>query len=378
MEDKKTRRSYLKNAAAVGTVSIISMSSVTAGASASDPDEYIRQLVEEHGQFRINRGLVVSKSGKKIADTAGNRLSKNLDPDIGSVKLVQPLKFEDGYTTRTETGLELDSTQKTAIESEDSVPSGSAVLVSKVEDEEFKEDFSFETVRKKAEKAKEEAQSIDIERKPSASDISPADISGDTTMTSSDDGTEELDHGLPILNSVGANYKTSDNRCGVAQRSTYLTLNASATAEVYSTESVDSDFSDTTVTFSGDILGVISSIGMGGYVTAEGFVRDTSTGDEDSTLLMDANVGVAKLPFVNGGDVDAEFGPGDGTVGNQSYLDYELDTDLQSGEADIGVRMKVVFNGLKGGVTQTNFMPAKESYQPPNLGTEFYSIEIDT
>lgn len=177
---------------------------------------------------------------------------------------------------------------------------------------------------------------------------------------------------------MGANYKKSDNRCGVAQRSAYLSVDSSATAEVYNTEYVGSDFSNVTITFSGDILGSISSVGMSGYITAEGFVRDISTGDEDSTLLMDANVGVVQLPFVWNGNVDAQFGPNDGTVGDQPYLDYELNTDLQSGEAAIGVRMKVVFNGLKGGVTQTNFMPAKQSYQAPNLGTEFYSIEIDT
>lgn len=390
-QDEKTRRNYLKNAGAIGTASIIGMSSATAAASTSNPGEYIQKLVDKHGNFKIKRGQIVSKDGEKIADTAGNRLDENgekitednkkqfsQDHDLGSVKLVQPLQFEDGYKTRTETGLELDSSQESAIKSEDSTPSGSAVLINKVESEEFKEEFSFKTIRRKSKKAKEEARDISIEPQSSPPNISPEYINGDTFLTSSDDGTEELDNSLPILNSVGANYKTSDNRCGVAQRSVYLTVNSSATAEVYNTEYVGSDISNATITFSGDILGSISSVGMGGYITAEGFVRDTSTGDEDSTLLMDANVGVVQLPFVWNGNVDAQFGPDDGTVGDQPYLDYELNTDLQSGEAAIGVRMKVVFNGLKGGVTQTNFMPAKQSYQAPNLGTEFYSIEIDT
>lgn len=210
-QNEETRRKYLKNAGAIGTASIIGMSSATAAASTSNPSKHLQKLVDKHGSFKIKRGHIMSKDGEKIADTAGNRLDENgkkvtedekkqlsQDYDLGSVKLVQPLQFEDGYKTRTETGLELDSDQESAIKSEDSTPSGSAVLVNKVKGEEFKEEFSFKTIRSKAEKAKEEARDINIEPQSSPSDISPEYISGDTFLTSSDDGTEELDNGLPI------------------------------------------------------------------------------------------------------------------------------------------------------------------------------------
>lgn len=379
-EPNKTRRNYLKGIATSSAIAAFGTTAVTADSSPNGPAKAVQKLVDEHGEFRVGRGIIVSSSGKKIADTAGNRLSDTEIPDIGSVKLVQPLNFEDGHTTRAETELELSKAQTEDVEAADSSPSGSAVLVSRVSNSEYREEFEFSTLREKAESAREEALSMEISRDAGSStdSIEPAAISIPGTISDADDGTEQLDNGIPIINSVGANYKEGDNRCGVAQRSAYLTVNSSATAEVFKEAFVLSDVSDVTVTFSGDILGVISSVGMGGYVIAEGFVRDTSEESEDSTLLMDANVGVAQLPYVAGGNVDASFGPDEGTVGDQPYLDYELTTDIQTGYVDIGVRMKVAFNGLKAGVTQTNFMPAKEAYQPPNLGTEFFSISLDT
>jgi hypothetical protein len=374
-----TRRSAIQTLAVAGSVPVIGTSvSASGGGKNSDIEDYIHKLIDRHGNFEIGRGWFLDNN-EIIVDTAGNRYSgdsRNYTPD--SVRFIQRLHFEDGYRTLVETRLELDSEQTAAVMSSDQNPSGTASLVNKVEGKEFQNEFDFETYERKAQEAAEEVSSIPTSPTTSSSTSEgPSASSSYWTTYRSDDGTEDLDHGLPVLNSVGANYKTGDNRCGVAQRSAYLTLNAGATAEVYRTEYFSDDMSDATVTYTGDIQGVISSIGMGGFVQAEGFVRNTDTGNEASTLLMNANVGIAELPFVTGnGDVDGRFGPGNGAVGDQSYLNYELNTDIESGTVEIGVRMKVAFNGLKGGVTQTNFMPARQWQQPKGLGTEFSSITI--
>jgi len=384
LNDETTRRNVIRGMVAAGTVSAFGTATASSRrrrkTSAAGAPEAMRELVEEHGPFQVRKGVFVD-DGERVVDTAGERYSgysEGAKPD--SVHFIQKLRFDDGYRTEVATKLELDDEQVVSALSEDESPSGAGELVNTIEGDEFRKEFEFESLREKTEKAKAELSDTSIEREVDTTEVRASDISGDTWSTSEAEyGSTDIDNGIPIINSVGANYKESDARCGVSQRSAYLTFEASASAEVYNSEYLDYlNAGDITATFEGNIKGVISSIGMGGYVQAEGFVRNVSTNNEESTLLMDADVGVAEIPFVTGnGDVDSDFGPDSGTVGDQSYLDYDLDMDLDSGIIDVGVRMNVAFNGLKGGVTQTNFMPQEQWYQPPNLGTEYDTITID-
>ncbi|WP_143825099.1 hypothetical protein [Natrinema ejinorense] len=371
-----TRRDAIKGIVTVSTTMVGTASAKSKNGSELDPQEHIKKLIEKHGTLRIGRGYFLNDEDEVIVDTTGKRYSAfDQDYEMDMVKFHQHLHFEDEYSTRTETILKFDEKQElSAMSVNDShSPSGSATLINKVDGEKYQKDFSLNEFERKTSEKEEEY----IANEGPTQDSSPISLnSGSWHIGTSDDGTEDLDQGIPVINTVGANYKTSDNRCGVAQQSTYLTVDASATAEVYEEKSVDEDISNATIKYDGSIMGVISTVGMGGSVTAEGFIRDDS--GEESTLLMDVDTGIAEIPYLtNSGDVDEEFGPNDGVIGDKSYLDYEMTTDIESGDIEIGVRMEVAFNGLKGGITQTNFMPAERFYQPEDLGTRYSSIRVD-
>ncbi|WP_256392188.1 hypothetical protein [Natronoarchaeum rubrum] len=406
MRDNISRRQVIGSLAATGSLAIVgSSSAATSNRDTYDIGVYLRKLADKHGAIRIGRGWFLNKEREKVVDTAGNRYSgysQNIDPTEGS--FVQQLHFEDGYSTLTETELKLDQEQRASIKSQHRSASGSAILVNRIRGKKAEREFTFDEFEQKGQKARirsnahrgransnprrsrpkvtaeQSRKEPPVESETEVTNSVDANFtttaSTERTFNDADDGTEKLDSGIPGLNYVGANYKTSDNRCGVAQRSTYITVDASATAEVYSTFYLPSPKSDLNIQFSGDIHGVVSSIGMGGYVQAEGFVRDVS--GEESVLLMDADMGIWELPFVsNNGDVNSQFGPGDGAVGDQPYLDYEFQRDSLRGNVEVGVRMTVAFNGFRGGVTVTNFIPAKNSSQPSGLGTEFFNISIN-
>ncbi|WMT09889.1 hypothetical protein NP511_09720 [Natrinema thermotolerans] len=377
------RRKVVKGILAVGSTTMAGTAS--AGSSPdfeSGPESQLRRLTKKHGKFRIGRGYFLNDENEVIVDTTGKRHSgfdANYRTDV--VKFKQQLHFEDGYSTHTETELRLDKKQQlSTMSTSDSLSDphfNSGTLVSKVGDKKYENTFSKEEFINNSHISREVAQSNEgVNSSGNVNSNVVTSNSGLRYIGTSDDGTEDLDQGLPVINSVGANYKTSDNRCGVSQRSTYLTVNSGATAEVYQTISVDQDLPNATVEYEGDVEGVVSSVGMGGSVTAEGFVRDNS--GERSTLIMDISTGIAEIPFItNSGDVDEGFGPNAGTVGDQSYLDYQMTTDIEAGNVEVGVRMNVEFNGLRGGITQTNFMPAEQFYQPSGLGTRYSSITID-
>lgn len=292
---------------------------------------------------------------------------------------IQELRFKDGYTTTVETVAKLNSKQYKEFQSADRRAKGVLKLKNRLGKKVYQQKIDVDELREK--EAEAEAKVSEMRAEPTSRKFETTTSNGTATSIGQDwstddatDGNVDVNWTLPILNSTGGNYKVSDNRCGVAQRSAYISYNTQGIAEVFTETSSAGDINDATVTFAGDIKGTVTNIAMGGDIQVEGFIRSGYSGAEDSVLIGDYSLNsIADGKFLN----NVQFGPYSGTLTDQSYTDYEFDTDINEGPVEVGLRMYVGVSGFRGGVTQVEFMPRKRVYQPPDLGIEYAYIDIE-
>jgi len=333
-------------------------------------EEKLNDLIAEHGQFQIWT----------------QDWNVRVDPSRQNPHCHSLLVFEDGYMSVITTELVVGQSQyDTAMSTNEEVKndiqlnsilrteSGDRQQVERViSSSEF---YNSTNVEEPEFEEQQFVSAADIENRS----IKTLPINSSKTIENAAKGSKSVNISIPIANSAGANYRVDENICGVTLRSSYLAFSATAKASVYGYVDIGAA-NEIDAQFAGTVNGAVGNIGMGVGVYLEGYVKKFAVGegyqDTMSQKIMEINSNLADITDIS----DQQYGPNNGGITNQDDIRTDVaDVDVSDSDyIEVGIRMEATTNGVRAGVGQIDFMPAKKRYQPPGAGSDYSYIKVES